>query len=336
LGHIHPFVSVVLPVYNCPTYVGVAIESILNQKFENFEFLIIDDGSTDDTPQILKKYSDSRIRHIRHENKGLAGTLNVGINLARGKYIARQDQDDISLPERLSSQFAYMEEHPECGLLGTWAQIMEENRLVQRFHRHPVDPYEIKYFLMFNNPFVHSSVMIRKSVLEQVGGYSTDPERQPPEDYELWSRISRVSGVANLSKIFLHYREIPTSMSRQGPAPFRARLVKLSAENIAYIAGIDLKSDQTLNIAALIHGAPELVKKPNFRSMEKILNQSARNLWVGSIPESIVADLHGKIPHLRAIYFSGKNSLLQWVINRRSVRTILKKLVKVFLFRIGR
>jgi hypothetical protein len=92
----------------------------------------------------------------------------------------------------------------------------------------------------------------------------------------------------------------------------------------------DLKSDQTRNIAALIHGAPELVKKPNFRSMEKILNQSARNLWAGSIPESIVADLHGKIPYLRAIYVSGKNSLLRWVINRRSMRAILKKIAKVF------
>ncbi len=248
-------ISVLLPVYNCPRYVGGAIESILAQTFADFEFLIIDDGSTDQTPEVLKKYTDPRIRIIRHENRGLAGTLNVGIKLARGKYIARQDQDDTSLPDRLAKQLSYMEEHPDCGLLGTWAQIMDGDTLVERYHRHPSDPCDIRYQLLFNNPFVHSSVMLRKSVLDAAGGYSTDPERQPPEDYELWSRLVRGARAANLPEVLLYYRETPGSMSRVGPSPFRDKLVKICRENLALASGFSANDPDLMAIAAILHGA---------------------------------------------------------------------------------
>ncbi len=326
-------ISVLLPVYNCPTYVGAAIESILNQTFEDFELLIIDDGSTDDTPQVLTSYSDSRIRHIRHENKGLAGTLNVGIELALGKYIARQDQDDISLPERLEKQLAYMEEHPECGLLGTWAHIMEGERLVDRLHRHPADPSAIQYALLLNNPFVHSSVMIRKSVLEKVGGYSTDPARQPPEDYELWSRLARQAQVANLSEVLLHYREIPHSMSRQGPSPFRSRLIKICSENLSAASGVDSSDHDLVAIAALTHGAPDMISKmPDFRRVREILQTCAKTSFGGSVPAEIASDIEARIAALRGCWVVQRGPLTKWIANPGPFRNFLKTVHRI-LFR---
>jgi len=326
-------ISVLLPVYNCPTYVGAAIESILNQTFEDFELLIIDDGSTDDTPQVLTSYSDSRIRHIRHENRGLAGTLNVGIELALGKYIARQDQDDLSLPERLEKQLAYMEQHSDCALLGTWAQIMEGERLVERYHKHPINPAELSYRLLLNNPFVHSSVMIRKSVLEKAGGYSTDPARQPPEDYELWSRLARQARVANLPEVHLHYREVPNSMSRQGPSPFRSRLIKICSENLSAASGVDSSDPDLVAIAALTHGAPDMISKmPDFRRVGEILQTCAKTSFGGSVPAEIASDIEARKAALRGCWVVQRGPLTKWIANPGPLRNFLKTVHRI-LFR---
>lgn len=337
----NPALSVLLPVYNCPRYVGAAIESILSQTFCDFEFLIIDDGSTDETSSVLKQYSDPRIRHIRQENKGLAGTLNAGIGLARGKYIARQDQDDISLPERFERQFAYLEENPDCGLLGTWARIMETDHLAERFHRHPSDPSELRYQLLFNNPFVHSSVMIRKSVLDAVGGYSTDPERQPPEDYELWSRILQVAGVANLPEVLLYYREIPGSMSRVGPSPFQEKLVRISSENIARDAGAPEGDIQAWNAAALTHGACGLLKKkPDFVRMKELLTLA---ILRNSAPDGCATLLALATNHISALHgtYFLRNTLLGKMLRaqgpaRNFAKNAYRLLGKITSLRSGR
>lgn len=266
-------ITVLLPVWNCPHYVGQAVESILSQSHSSFEFIIIDDGSTDHTPCVLEQYQDPRIRCIRHSNRGLAATLNRGIELARGEYIARQDQDDLSFPDRLARQVAYMESHPKCALLGTWAQIMQGDRLTERYHRHPACPSELRYQLLFNNPFVHSSVMLRKSALEAVGGYSTDPTRQPPEDYELWSRLSRHNEVANLPEVLVHYREVPGSMSRVGPSPFRDNVIKICIENLSVASGAPPTDPDLIMIATVLHGG-EVSRRPNRQRITEILKKA--------------------------------------------------------------
>lgn len=314
-------VTVLLPVYNCAQYITEAIDNILAQSVDNFEFLIIDDGSTDETPRILRNYKDPRIRLIRHENRGLAGTLNVGIGLARGKYIARQDQDDISLPDRLAKQVSYMESHPECGLLGTWAQIMEGDRLTERYHKHPASPSELRYQLLFNNPFVHSSVMLRKSVLETLGGYSTDPSRQPPEDYELWSRLSRHSSVANLPEVLLHYREVPGSMSRVGPSPFREKLIKICTENLSLASGVPSTDPNLVAIAAVLHGG-EGSYRPDRQRITEILRRAAASFAdPGDLSSSITATVDSVI----AGAFVG-NTFLGRILRRPGpLRNIAKK-----------
>ena len=268
-----------LPVYNCAHYVGQAIESMLAQTWPHFELILIDDGSTDDTPEVLRRYRDPRIQLVRHKNRGLAATLNRGIEMAQGHYIARQDQDDISLPERLAKQVAHLDARPDCGLVGTWAEIHREDTPTGRQHRHPADNASLQYELLLNNPFVHSSVMIRKAALDRVGGYTIDPARQPPEDYELWSRIAKEYEVSNLPEVLHVYREIQGSMSRDGPSPFLKRLVTISAENIAWAAHCEVSDPQVVNIAAIAHGAFNEIKgKPDFGAMQEIFRRAAERV----------------------------------------------------------
>jgi len=264
-----PLVSVLLPVYNGSRYLRKAIDSILGQTFRDYEFVIIDDGSADNTMEIIKSYRDERIRAIHQNNKGLAATLNIGIVLCNGTYIARMDSDDISMPTRLEKQVTYMENHPRCALLGTRAEIWIGDKRTDRFHDHPTDNLSLKFELMFDNYFVHASVMLRKSALEDLGGYTTDPVRQPPEDYELWSRFARKYEVANLPERLTIYREFPNSLSRVTTEnPFVDKLIFLSSENIAYELGLDEPSANILDLAALIHNAPHrLSKHPNIKGI---------------------------------------------------------------------
>lgn len=227
-----PLVSVILPVYNGEKYLDEAIKSILSQSYKRFELIIIDDGSKDKSLSIIKRFKDSRIKVYSQTNKGLAKTLNRGISLSKGTYIARQDQDDFSYPNRLEKQVNYLNINPRCGLVGTWAEIWEgNNKKTRRSHKHPSINKLLQFFLLFNNPFVHSSVMIRKTALKEVGLYSTDKSRQPPEDYELWSRIAQKYELANIPEILHAYREVPKSMSRS-KLGFKSKVVKISRENL--------------------------------------------------------------------------------------------------------
>jgi glycosyltransferase involved in cell wall biosynthesis len=226
-----PKISVILPVYNAQSYLPESIESILNQSFEDFELIMINDGSTDDSLSIMESYKDQRIRIINQTNAGLPISLNRAIAITKGEYLARQDADDISLPARLAKQVSYLDAHPQCALLGTWAQILVENIPTDRSLSHPHLNGDIQLKLLFFNCFVHSSVMIRKSALETTGLYPEEKEKFPPEDYDLWLRIAKHWEVANLPEVLLQYRELPNSISRSklNMMQERARLMSLLA-----------------------------------------------------------------------------------------------------------
>lgn len=298
-----PVVSVVLPVYNCPGLVGEAIDSILNQTWQDLELIVIDDGSTDETPSILRRYVDPRVRLVHQTNRGLAATLNRGIELASGRYVARQDHDDLSYPERLARQVSYLEANANCALVGTWAEIWRDNERTGREHRHPSSDAQLKFELLLNNPFVHSSVMVRKAVLETVGGYSVDSRRQPPEDYELWSRIARDHEVANIPEVLHIYREVQGSMSRDGISPFMDRLVTISAENIAHAANVECSNPHVVNIASLVHGARHRIQgTPDLRAMTAIFRRAAEAVVPRESRAHFRREAERRIDHLRYVY----------------------------------
>jgi hypothetical protein len=249
-----PALSVILPVYNGLAYLEPAVRSVLDQSFGDFELIVIDDGSSDGSGQWLRSLKDPRLRCFTQENRGLAATLNRAIELSSGSYIARMDQDDICLPGRFRKQLDFLEANPAVGLLGTAAKILEGDRPTDRMLRHPCDDAALRVGLLFDNYFMHSSVMLRRSALLAAGSYCEDRARQPPEDYELWSRLMRHCRIANLPDVLMVYREVAGSMSRSGVSPFLANVERISAENIAWASGAPADAPEVLALSALYHG----------------------------------------------------------------------------------
>jgi glycosyltransferase involved in cell wall biosynthesis len=278
-----PDVSVVLSVRNGGADLPKAIAAILAQSFSNLELIAIDNGSTDETAGFLDRIEDPRVRVYHQADAGLAAALNRGISLVRGRYVARQDHDDWALPTRIEKQVRFLDAHPDAALVGTCAEIWIGDRATGRFHDHPTDDAALRFELLFNNPFVHSSVMIRKAALDQVGGYATDPARQPPEDYELWSRVARRYGVANLPERLTIYREVPSSMSRADAHPFKRKLVLLSAENLAAATGLARPEQIHVDIAALVHDLPDMLsRQSDLAAMCMVLADAGRKIGGGA------------------------------------------------------
>lgn len=272
-----PLVSVILAVRNGGNDLPKAIDTVLGQTFTNFELIVVDNGSTDGTSAFLKSIGDPRLRVVYRADPGLAGSLNEGIANARGRYIGRQDHDDWALPSRMERQVQFLETHPDHALVGTRAEIWVGDAPSNRFHDHPADDAALRFELLFNNPFVHSSVMIRKSALDEVGFYTTDPARQPPEDYELWSRLARRFRLANLPERLTIYREVPNSISRA--VPFLEKLITISSENLAYATGEAQPQRLHTDIAALVHGAYSQVSpKPNVGCMLAVIAEAGRRI----------------------------------------------------------
>ena len=201
-----PRVTVLMPVYNAGLYVYEAVESVLQQSYTDYELLIIDDGSSDDTLQKITMFDDPRIRIVKNEtNMGLVHTLNRGIQLAEGEFIARMDGDDICLPHRLERQINYMEQHPNVGMCGSHVQVIHSGEVWEL----PQDPNELKVLLMFHC----TSVMIRKNVLDDNELYY-DLHYSHAEDYDLWVRLAEVTQLTNIPEVLLMYRQHDTQVSK--------------------------------------------------------------------------------------------------------------------------
>lgn len=199
-----PTLSVLMPVYNAQLYLKEAIDSIINQTYCDWELIIINDGSTDNSEFIINSYTDPRIKYYRNEkNLGLIASLNKGIGFCEGKYIARMDADDISMPDRFLQQISFLEDHAECVMCGTDAKIIDQNgEETGKIINLTSDEY-LKINLLFSVPFIHPSVMIRSAQLKEL---LFDKDYKHAEDYELWCRISDKYKVANMPSFLLKYR----------------------------------------------------------------------------------------------------------------------------------
>ena len=196
-------ITVLMSVYNGEPFLRQAIDSILAQSFTDFEFLILDDGSQDHSLEVMRDYTDSRVRVVVNDrNRGLPATLNRGLALAAGAYIARMDQDDIAHPERLQRQFAFMESHPAVGVCGTWMRYFDSER---RVWRPPVSDAAIRVRMLFDCPLAHPSVMLRTDLLRKHKlQYSEDCRKC--EDYRFWMDWAPWGEFYNLPEVLMHYR----------------------------------------------------------------------------------------------------------------------------------
>jgi glycosyltransferase involved in cell wall biosynthesis len=212
-----PTVSVVVPVYNTERYIADTINSILRQTFTDFELIVIDDGSKDRSPEILRELAakDARIRLTVRENRGIVRTRNELLEQCRGKYMAVNDSDDLSMPDRLEKQVAYLESHPECVLLGSRVMLMDPFGSPVAVSGQKLEHEEIEQELLGNGggwALVQSAIMARVDVARRIGGYRGE-EHNLAEDHDLFVRLAEAGKVANLPEPLVWYRRHHTSLT---------------------------------------------------------------------------------------------------------------------------
>lgn len=204
-----PLVSVIMPVHNAADYVAESVASLLGQTYTNLELIVVDDGSTDGTSKALDRFTDKRLIRRSQENRGVAEALNHALSLSNGALVARQDADDVARPDRIASQVQRFAIDADLSICGTWARIIDADGKVIGKHHHPITDASLKYQLLFDSPFVSSSVMF---------GFSDKSIRFEGstsvfEDYDLWSRLARMGKCLNIDEELVDYRVLTTGLS---------------------------------------------------------------------------------------------------------------------------
>ena len=242
-----PNISVIMPAYNAEKYIREAIDSILAQTFTDFEFIIIDDGSKDYTTAIVQSYSDSRIRFYQNErNVGVAATLNRGLDLAQGEYIARMDADDISLPERFEKQKAYLDTYNKIAVCGTSVTMFCDKKVLGT-RTLSATPQKMKENLFFSCGLAHPSVMMRSLVIHDLGGY--DLEFNGMEDYELWCRVSENYNIISLPDILLRYRIHDGQVTKHPTSQYFEQLRRLKNRQVSQLGVLPSPEEMDAYIA---------------------------------------------------------------------------------------
>ena len=228
----NPKVSVIMSLYNSSAYLREAMDSILSQTFIDFEFIIIDDGSSDNSLEIVRSYTDKRIVILVNEkNLGSDLSLNKGFDIARGTYIARMDPDDVSMPTRLEEQVKYMDAHHDVIACGTWTESFGGNR-PRIVHKRWTSDNDIKASMLFNTPFTHPSIMLRRETIE-IHHLRYDPTYEHFADYALWVELAQYGAFANIPEVLFHYRlhekstsSVYSSIQKQGASNLRKGLLE--------------------------------------------------------------------------------------------------------------
>lgn len=237
-----PKISVVMPVYNGEKYIKEAIDSILSQTFPDFEFIIINDCSTDNTESIIKSYNDSRIRYIKNEkNLGVAESLNKGLDVAKGEYITRMDADDISLPERFEKQISFMDRHKNIAVSGC---AIERFGAIGGKAYNEYSKEKIRIGFLFRSCIFHPTVMMRRSVME-IENYRYDVHFDKVEDYELWTRILPKYDICSIKSVLLKYRVHSGQVTQNYSQMHKKLLLELKKKFLLYI-GIDVLTDKEI------------------------------------------------------------------------------------------
>lgn len=265
-----PRLSVVMSVFNGEKYLCEAVNSVLNQTFSDFELIIIDDGSVDNTFNLISSFHDRRIRCLRNtQNLGLISSLNIGLSLVSSKYIARMDADDIALPRRFEEQISFLEENPQVGLLGSAYDVIDDLGVVVGHSELPLRDLTIRWNLLFNNSFCHSTLLMRKLALDAVGGLYRNYILA--EDYHLVSQITKVCKVANLSNVLVRWRRSDKQISVTGRSELEKTAARISRENINYLMGYHFISESEAMKLYHLLTVNELATKTDIKLLYKII-----------------------------------------------------------------
>jgi GT2 family glycosyltransferase/tRNA A37 methylthiotransferase MiaB/Flp pilus assembly protein TadD len=275
-----PKISVVMAVHNGGPYLEEAIKSIFRQTYQNYEFLIIDDASTDETAQILKSLDDFRVRIITNkENLGLTKSLNLGISQARGEYLARMDADDLSFPHRLEKQLAFLENNPEYALVGSPYYQIDEAGNINSLVKVLTDNDELRAGLLKQNWFGHGSVMMRRAAVDQAGGY--DERFTYAQDYDLWLRLADNHRLANLAEPLYCWRATSSCISKEKAREQQhfARLAQKRARERQNPAGGDAQGQKPGAPLPLVSVIVPTYNRPDMlvATLQSILNQTYTN-----------------------------------------------------------
>ncbi len=314
-----PTVTVLMPVYNAARYIREAIESILTQSYQDIDFLIIDDGSTDETSDLIQCYTDPRIRLIKHEqNRGLKYSLNEGITLSSHEFIARMDADDISHPWRLEKQTAYLKGNPLCAMVDSWVKIMDKDgKFVKSegiYSRH------VYYNLNFECCIYHSAIMFRKSKVQSIGGY----QLEYAEDYDLFLRLSRVYKIHTLEEPLIWYRihdsNLNTVVKKKEYEEFSLRVLN---RNFQFYLGTAFKLPVEF-LACYRYDMGPIIEKKDLSILEQcitLLDELSEKILITENPNRRAKDLR--------YMWKFKKELILKEMGRQLP---LKKMIKLLLF----
>ncbi|WP_170982783.1 glycosyltransferase family 2 protein [Dyadobacter frigoris] len=293
-----PETTVLIPSYNGAKYIQSALQSVLSQKYTDYEILIIDDGSTDNTEELVKTLDNKRIRYYKNEsNMGIVASLNRGLDLAKGKYIARMDADDLMLGDRLQSQVDFLEKNKNYGMVGCWYHTIDENGWIIHTRKTLTDHDTLRMSLIFRNQFAHSSVTMRTEIARKL---RYDPEFQYCEDHDLWIRFSEVCKVTNLSILGLSYRWYSDNSCNRHQRDLKIRVLSLLSRELEKLDIIHSVEELKLH-AAICFGLAgpflsEAIKKEGLDQwICKILNSPVLNKRYGA---KWLNDFHKKINDL--------------------------------------
>ena len=236
-------ISVLMPVYNGSRYLLYSIGSILNQTFTDYEFIIVNDGSTDDSEEIILSFKDERIKYFKCEHKGISKTLNFGLSKSSSDIIARMDADDIAVSTRLEEQLNFLNKNPEYDVVSSWYALFK-NKKIRYVIKTAETDFQIKQRLILHSEIVHSGVLYRREIIEKYNGYLTDGV----EDYELWLKIKNEAKFYNIPKVLTYVRILNNSSSRYNQSDIRVKQYNIQEQYYKNLeSNFDLKNENQLN-----------------------------------------------------------------------------------------
>jgi glycosyltransferase involved in cell wall biosynthesis len=318
----NPELSVILSVYNGQNYISEAIDSILTQTFTDFELILINDGSNDATPTIINSYSDSRIVYIQNEkNIGIPKSLNKGLKIARGRYIAIMDADDISLPDRFLKQFTFLENNPEVAVCGTWINIIDKNGNLVDNWIYPISSNVISFCLMFYCCIANPTTMYRKKITQKIGDYN--PEFIAAMDYDLWIRANEHYTISNLPEFLLNYRihgeNISQNREKHCHEDYRIR-----KKGIELLLGHSLTSEEDIALCEWIRPKSEVHLKNIFLIDDLILKIYKRFLRNKKMSKAELQEID--------LFFANQTFNLAWLSKSISNIGCIKFIFRAFRY----